>query len=114
MHSPNAAQILRTESTAACTSIMSPVTFQTLLRFSEEFFVHYEKAPYNDDLMIAGTATLWRCTDFFSATTPAWSANSPTMFGVDGTPMPINCHGGFAPSDTSGSTYALGLQKTAN
>lgn len=79
------------------------------LPFSSQFFVHFEKAPYNDDLLIAGTATLWRCNNYFSGTTPSWSANSPTMLDTNGAPVPISAMA-FAPSDTSGLIYAYGTE----
>ena len=88
------------------------------LPFSSQFYVHSEKAPYNDDLLIAGTATLWRCTNYFSGTLPSWSSNGPTMYDTNGAPMPISAVA-FAPSDTSGLIYAFGtedgqLRVTAN
>lgn len=79
------------------------------LPFSLQFFVHFEKAPFNDDLLIAGTARLWRCTNYFSGTIPSWSPNSPVMLDTNGAPMPISAMA-FAPSDTSGQTYAFGTE----
>lgn len=79
------------------------------LAFSTQFYVHAEKAPFNDDLVIAGTATLWRCANFFSGTVPTWTANSPTMMDVGGNPVPLSAMA-FAPSDTTGNTYAYGVQ----
>ncbi len=74
------------------------------------FFVHFEKAPYDDDLFIGGTVQLWRCTNFFSTiTTPFWYSNSPTMFDQTGTPVPISAMA-FAPSDTNGLIYAFGTE----
>lgn len=79
------------------------------LPFSTQFYVHFEKAPYNNDLVIAGTATLWRCANFFSGTIPTWSANSPTMTDAAGNPVPLSAMA-FAPSDTTGNTYAYGVE----
>jgi hypothetical protein len=87
------------------------------LPFSSEFTVHFEKAPYNDDLFIAGTATLWRCDNFFKII-PSWSPNSPTMVDTNGAPVPISAMA-FAPSQKDGMVYAFGtedgqLQITSN
>jgi hypothetical protein len=79
------------------------------LPLSRQFYVHFEKAPYNNDLVIAGTAALWRCANFFSGTIPTWSVNSPTMTGADGSPMPLSAMA-FATSDTTGNTYAYGVE----
>jgi hypothetical protein len=79
------------------------------LPFSEQFYVHFEKAPYNDNLFIAGTARLWRCDNFFSGTTPTWLPNSPLFLDTNGAPVPVSAMA-FAPSDNSGLTYALGTQ----
>lgn len=88
-----------------------------VLPFSQQFYVHFEKAPFNDDLMLAGTATLWRCANFFSGI-PSWSRNSPTMTDAAGTPVPISTMA-FAPSANNGLVYAFGtedgqLRVTAN
>ena len=79
------------------------------LPFSYQFYVHFAKAPYNDDLLIAGTSQLWRCTNFFSGTTPFWYTNGPYMFGTNGLPMPISAMA-FAPSDSRGQIYAYGTE----
>ncbi len=79
-----------------------------VLPISSSFYVHFEKAPYNDDLFIAGTARLWRCTNFFSGV-PAWSTNSPTMEDTNGAPVTISAMA-FAPSHTGGTVYAFGSQ----
>ncbi|HKW30206.1 MAG TPA: hypothetical protein VJT54_12785, partial [Verrucomicrobiae bacterium] len=79
------------------------------LPFSTQFYVHFEKAPYNDDLVIAGTARLWRCTNFFSGTIPAWSINSPLLLDTNGAPIPVSAMA-FAPSDTRGQIYAFGTE----
>lgn len=71
------------------------------------FFVHFEKSPRIDDLFIAGTIQLWRCTNFFSGTDADWSSNSPVMVGVDGQPVVISAMA-FAPSDSNGLIYAFG------
>ena len=76
------------------------------LPFSSEFTVHFEKAPYNDDLFIAGTATLWRCDNFFQAT-PSWVSNSPTMTDTNGVPVPISAMA-FAPSKQTAWSMPLG------
>jgi photosystem II stability/assembly factor-like uncharacterized protein len=79
------------------------------LPFSEQFLIHHEKAPYNDDLVLAGTARLWRCDDFFSGSAPTWSANSPTVADAAGVAVPISAIA-FAPSDTNGMIYAFGSE----
>ena len=79
------------------------------LPFSTQFYVHFEKAPYNDDLVIAGTSRLWLCTNFFSGTIPSWSPDSPAMLDTNGAPMPISAMA-FAPSDTRGQIYAFGTE----
>jgi hypothetical protein len=80
-----------------------------LLPDYQQFYVHFEKSPRNDDLVIAGTARLWRCDNFFSGTTPSWAPNGPTMSDAAGAPVPISAMG-FAPTDTSGQIYALGTE----
>jgi hypothetical protein len=79
-----------------------------VMGLSKQFYVHFEKAPFNNDLLIAGTSRLWLCTNFFSGL-PAWSPNGPTMFDATGAPVPISAMA-FAPSDTTGSTYAYGTE----
>ena len=79
------------------------------LPFSEQFYVHFEKAPYQDNLLIAGTATLWRCDNFFSGIPPAWYPNSPTMLDTNGAPVPISAMA-FAPSNANGLIYAFGTE----
>ncbi len=79
------------------------------LPFSEQFYVHFEKAPYNDDLIIAGTAQLWRCTNFFSGTVPSWTNNGPVLSDSNGQPVPISAMA-FAPSDTNGIIYTFGAE----
>jgi hypothetical protein len=76
------------------------------LPFSMQFYNHFEKAPYNDDLLILGTARLWRCNSFFSAI-PSWSSNSPVMLDSNSAPVPISAMA-FAPSHTAGLVYAFG------
>lgn len=78
------------------------------LPFSKQFYVHLEKAPYNDNLVVAGTARLWRCTNFFSIT-PSWTPNGPTMLDTNGAPVPISAMA-FAPSDTNGLIYAFATE----
>jgi hypothetical protein len=80
-----------------------------VLPFARQFFVHFEKAPYNDDLFIAGTAQLWRCNNFFTGTTPSWTNNSPIMLDTNSAPVPISAMA-FAPSDTRGWIYAYGTE----
>lgn len=74
---------------------------------SKQFYIHFEKAPQNDNLVIAGTARLWRCTTMFS--NPSWTANSPTMSDATGLPVPISAMA-FAPSDPNGAVYAYGTE----
>ncbi len=81
----------------------------SVLPFYTQFYVHFEKSPAIDDLFIAGTAQLWRCDNFFTGTSPAWSANSPTMINAFGAPVPISAMA-FAPSDTAGQIYAFGTE----
>jgi photosystem II stability/assembly factor-like uncharacterized protein len=76
---------------------------------SQQFYVHFEKAPNNDDLLIAGTTRLWRCNNFFSGTTPTWTPNGPTMLDTNGAPIPLSAMA-FAPSDTNGLVYAFGTE----
>jgi hypothetical protein len=64
------------------------------------FISKFEKCPSNDDVFIAGTDTLWRSNNFFTAATPTWSANSPAVGSITGV------H--FAVSDATCSTYAFG------
>ena len=66
----------------------------------------FEKAPTNDDLFIAGTDALWKCTNFFSSSSPSWVQNSPHQ-GSDITAL------GFAASDGSANTYAYATFKGA-
>ena len=107
--SPNAVQMFRTLDGAFTTPSLAANGISDGLPFSRQFYVHSEKAPYSDDLLIAGTATLWRCTNFFSGTIPAWSANSPTMTDTNGQPVPISAMA-FAPSDNRGLLYAFGTE----
>jgi photosystem II stability/assembly factor-like uncharacterized protein len=79
-----------------------------VMGLSKQFYVHFEKAPFNDDLLIAGTSRLWMCTNFFSGI-PSWSPNGPTMLDTNGIPVPISAMA-FAPSDTTGSTYAYSTE----
>jgi hypothetical protein len=79
-----------------------------VLPFSKQFYVHFEKAPFNDDLFIAGTARLWRCNNFFSGV-PSWSPNSPTMLDAGSAPVPISAMA-FAPSANNGMVYAFGTE----
>ena len=68
------------------------------------FIARLKKSPVDDDIFIAGTDKLWKCTDFFSASSPSWLVNGPTMnSGLSAL--------AFAASDLSSSTYAFG---TAN
>jgi hypothetical protein len=107
----NTAQITRTlNGGGLINEVFNKVSFDIsdALGFSSEFTVHFEKAPYNDDLFIAGTATLWRCDNFFQ-TIPAWYTNSPTMLDTNGNPIPISAMA-FAPSQTDGMVYAFGTE----
>jgi hypothetical protein len=79
-----------------------------VLPFSKQFYVHFEKAPFNDDLFIAGTARLWRCNNFFTGV-PSWSPNSPTMLDGGSQPIPISAMA-FAPSANNGMVYAFGTE----
>src|SRR5262249_32208995 len=68
------------------------------------FIARLVKSPVNDDIMLGGTDNLWKCTNFFSAATPAWYANGPEMgAGISAL--------AFAPSDSSSSTYAFATSK---
>lgn len=68
------------------------------------FIARFEKCSSNDDVFIAGTDNLWRSNNFFSGGSPSWSSNGPEMAsGISAL--------GFAPSDSTCSTYAFG---TAN
>jgi hypothetical protein len=79
------------------------------LPFSEQFFVHFEKSPTLDNLFIAGTASLWRCDNFFDVLSPSWSRNSPMMLDNQGNPVPISAMA-FAPWDSTGLVYAFGTE----
>jgi hypothetical protein len=107
--SPNQVSLLRTLDGGLNPPSFAANGINDGLPFSQQFYVHFEKAPYNDDLLIAGTARLWRCTNYFSGTIPSWSPNSPTLFGGDGQPIPISAMA-FAPSDTRGLIYAFGTE----
>jgi hypothetical protein len=73
---------------------------QYLLPDYQQFYVHFEKSPHNDDLFIAGTDRLWRCNNFFSGAFPSWSINGPATTDPTGAPVPISAMA-FAPSDTT-------------
>ena len=73
------------------------------------FITRFEKHPGIDDLFILGTTRLWRCTNFFSATTPTWKTNGPILTLPDGSPTTITALA-FAPSGTGGLTYAFGTR----
>lgn len=73
------------------------------------FFIDFEKHPGNDDIFVAGAINLWRCENFFSATTPSWNANSPVLQKSDGTDAEITAIA-FAPSDALGRIYAYGTE----
>ena len=67
------------------------------------FIARFEKCPSNDDVMIAGTNSLWKSTNFFSGTSASWSSN------WDGEGLNIEVSAlAFAPSDATCNTYALG------
>ena len=106
--SPNEVDIMRTVDGGFTSPTLAADDINDGLPFSEQFYVHFEKAPYNDNLLIAGTARLWRCTNFFG-TVPSWSPNSPTQSGSDGLPVPLSAMA-FAPSDTRGQIYAFGTE----
>jgi photosystem II stability/assembly factor-like uncharacterized protein len=74
---------------------------------SIDFFVGFEKHPSNDDIFLAGTANLWRCESFFSASTPIWTVNSPALLTSNGTTGQVTAIA-FAASDSLGATYAYG------
>jgi hypothetical protein len=76
--------------------------------YYQQFFVHFEKSPRNDNLFIAGTDKLWRCNNFFSATIPSWLPNGPAMTH-SGVPVPISAMA-FAPTDATGMIYAFGTE----
>jgi photosystem II stability/assembly factor-like uncharacterized protein len=79
-----------------------------LLPDYQQFYIHFEKSPRNDNLFIAGTSRLWRCDDFFSGWY-TWSINSPQMLDAFGAPTPISAMA-FAPSDNTGMVYAFGTE----
>jgi hypothetical protein len=106
---PNTNGILRIKDGNPNDSHSAALDITDVLPFSQQFYVHFEKAPYNHDLFIAGTARLWRCNNFFSGTIPSWFTNSPTMLDTNGAPVPISAMA-FAPSDTNGMIYALGTE----
>jgi hypothetical protein len=60
-----------------------------------------KKSPADDDIFLAGTVKLWKCTNFFSGPTPMWFTNGPDMgWGISAV--------AFAPSDSTSATYAFG------
>ncbi|HSH95764.1 MAG TPA: Calx-beta domain-containing protein, partial [Roseimicrobium sp.] len=65
------------------------------------FIARFAHSTSSNDVMIAGTDQVWRCNNFFSATTPTWTANSPA-FGSSITAL------AFARADASANTYAIG------
>lgn len=74
------------------------------------FFVRFEKHPTLDDLFIAGTVNMWKCANFFSASvSPSWVSNGPVLNKPNGQPAEITALV-FAPSDSSGLTYAYGTE----
>jgi hypothetical protein len=73
------------------------------------FIVRFEKHFSNDDLFIAGTVNVWKCVNFFSATTPTWASNSPVLNKANGDPAEISALA-FAPTDAAGNTYAYGTE----
>lgn len=105
---PNEVSMLRTLD-AGANSTFGANGITDGLAFSKQFYVHFEKAPYDDNLLIAGTARLWRCNNYFSGTIPSWSPNSPTMLDASNNPVPISAMA-FAPSDTNGLIYAFGTE----
>jgi hypothetical protein len=66
------------------------------------FIARFEKCPADDDVFIAGTTRLWKSTNFFSASSPTWSPNSPSINGITGL--------AFAASDPNCLTYAFALR----
>lgn len=58
------------------------------------------KCPANDDIFVAGATRLYRTNEFFSGSSPAWSANGPA-----GSPVRSIA---FAESDAACGTYAYG------
>jgi hypothetical protein len=73
------------------------------------FLPRFEKHPSLDDFFIAGTVNVWKCTNFFSATTPGWSSNGPALLLPNGKPVEISALA-FAPSDSLGRTYAFATE----
>jgi hypothetical protein len=72
----------------------------------------FEKCSANEDVFLAGTNTLWRTTDFFSAPRspgPTWLANSPAMGECGPGTSGAGCIAAlaFAASDATCSTYAF-------
>lgn len=67
------------------------------------FIGRFEKAPFDDNLFIAGTVSLWKCTNFFGRGLPSWVRNGPIM--PDGISAVT-----FAPSDITGNTYVFGTE----
>ena len=89
-------------------------------RTNAPFVSRLEKCPANENVFIAGTNTLWKSTDFFSAPIlpgPHWSANGPQMgecvsaaaefAGHFGTEAGCITALGFAAADASCGTYAV-------
>jgi hypothetical protein len=73
------------------------------------FFIDFVRHPAQDNLFVAGAINLWRCENFFSATSPTWTSNGPVLFTSAGPAAEITAIA-FAPSDTLGRTYAYGTE----
>src|SRR6185369_12980826 len=83
-----------------------------LTRDNSLFIAPVEKSPRNDDVFLAGTDNVWKCTNFFSADFPSWFSNGPKLAVTDGNRSVASSISAiaFAPSDPSGDTYGCGTQ----
>ncbi len=74
-----------------------------------------KKCPANDDVMLVATYRIWRSDNFFSATQPSWSAQTPERpfpaGGFESRSDPGVIHGlTFAAADRTCATYAYGTR----
>ena len=76
-----------------------------LVKTNAPFIASFRISPSNEDIVITGTTNLWKCTNFFSGTTPTWFFNGPTTSArIRGTALSAMA---FAPSDGAANTYVF-------
>lgn len=70
------------------------------------FVAPFAVCPHNENLVISGTISVWRCENMFSNATPQWQQNSePFSYQNDSDTISALA---FAGSDATGNTYAVG------